>query len=245
MGGAGAIEPITPGPPRRVRIPVMRQRWLHVALLHWETDPGAARARLPTGVDLDLFDGRAYVGLVALTMDVALPGGLPVPFLGPFPELNVRLYTVDRHGRRGITFCSMDAGRMLPAVAGRWAYGLPYRWADATATRRGQTVTYDLRRRWPGSDHPRCRLTVRVGDRLARPSPLEEFLSARWVLHWAAAGQSWWCPVDHPPWGLHTASLESLDDQLVAAAGLPVSGGPVTVLWSPGTRSKLGLPRRG
>jgi hypothetical protein len=65
------------------------------------------------------------------------------------------------------------------------------------------------------------------------------------VLHWAAAGQSWWCPVDHPPWGLHTASLESLDDQLVAAAGLPVSGGPVTVLWSPGTRSKLGLPRRG
>jgi uncharacterized protein YqjF (DUF2071 family) len=242
MGGQVATEPITPDPPRRVRVPLLRQSWLDVVFLHWETDPVTARDRLPAGVDLDLFDGRAYVGLVALTMDVAL-GGAPLPFVDSFPELNVRLYTVDRHGRRGIAFCSMDAGRLLPAVAGRWGYGLPYRRADAAVSRRGPTVSYDLRRRWPGEDHPRSRFTVRVGDRLDRPGPLEDFLTARWVLHWSAARRSWWCPVDHPRWALHRATLESLDDQLVDDAGLPVSGGPVSVLYSPGTRSRIGAPR--
>jgi hypothetical protein len=242
MDEPDATEPITPEPPRRVRVPLMGQRWHDVVFLHWETDPGAARDRLPPGVDLDLFDGRAYVGLVALTMDVALLGRVPLPYVGSFPELNVRLYTVDRQGRRGISFCSMDAGRRLPAVAGRWVYGLPYRWADATVRRHRETVSYDLRRRWPGQDHPGCRLTARVGGRIARPDALDDFLTARWVLHWAAMGRTWWCPVDHPRWALHTATVESLEDELVAAAGLPVSGGPVSVRYSPGTRARIGPP---
>jgi uncharacterized protein YqjF (DUF2071 family) len=242
MGEPQPAEPITPDPPRAVRVPVMRQLWRHVVLLHWETDPDVARSRLPAGVDLDLFDGKAYVGLVALTMQVELAGVLPLPFVGAFAELNVRLYTVDRQGRRGLSFVSMDAGHLLPAVAGRWAYGLPYRWAAATpARRRRETVTYDFRRR--SDDHPRCRLAVHVADRIARPSPMEEFVTARWVLHWTAARRVLWCPIEHPRWDLRTATVLSLEDELVTAAGLPLSGAPVSVLYSPGTRTRVGAPR--
>jgi uncharacterized protein YqjF (DUF2071 family) len=220
----------------------MRQRWRDVVFIHWETDPDAARAALPAGFGLDQHAGRTYVGLVALQIDVLL-GHHPVPYVGSFPELNVRLYSVDPTGRRGIAFCSMDAGRLLPAVAGRAGYRLPYTWADATVSRQGQAVAYRVERRWPGGRHPGCRFSVRVGGRIARPSPLETFLTARWALHWSAAGRPWWCAVDHPPWALHTAELESIDDDLVQAAGLPTPAGPVSVLWSPGTRAAIGRPR--
>ena len=51
-------------------------------------------------------------------------------------------------------------------------------------------------------------------------------------------------PNEHPPWPLHTATLEALDDGLVAAAGLPgiVDRPPDSVLWSPGVRTTFGLP---
>jgi uncharacterized protein YqjF (DUF2071 family) len=219
----------------------MRQRWNDIVFVHWETDPGVAQAKLPAGVELDRFSGQTYVGLVALRIDVA-PLGLSVPRVGSFIEVNVRLYSVDRTGRRGITFCSMDAGRLLPVFAGRAGLGLPYTWADADVRRVDGTISCQVRRRWPGAG-PGCRFTVRIGDRLARPGPLEHFLTARWALHWAARGRSWWCPVEHEPWELHAATLEKFDGELVAAAGLPLVNGPVGVLWSPGVRTRIGIPR--
>jgi hypothetical protein len=61
----------------------------------------------------DVLCGVTYVGLVAFRMHrvgwLWSPG---VPYLGSFPETNVRLYSVDAHGRRGVVFRSMDAGRL-------------------------------------------------------------------------------------------------------------------------------------
>jgi uncharacterized protein YqjF (DUF2071 family) len=221
----------------------MMQRWTDVVFVHWETDPDAARVRLPAGVDLDRFSGRTFVGLVALRIDVALLGR-PVPRVGSFAEVNVRLYSVDRAGRRGVTFCSMDAGRLAPAVAGRVGLGLPYAWADADLRREGDVASGRVRRRWPGTGSPSSRFTVRIGERVARPGPLEHFLTARWALHWAALGRTWWCPVEHEPWVLHTATMDEIDDELVAAAGLPLAGRPLGVLWSPGARTRIDIPRQ-
>ena len=238
------VEAITASPRRPVRIPVMRQLWADAVFIHWETEPVAARAWLPPGVDLDRHAGRAYVGLVGLRIEVALFGLVPVPFLGSFTEVNVRLYSVDRQGRRGIVFCSLDAGRLLPAIVGRAGLGLPYSWAEAASDRHGQTVTYRVARRWPGAAHPKSSFVVRIGDRLPRPSPLEAFLTTRWTMHWSAVGLTWWSAAEHQPWELHSAELESVDDELVQAAGLSsCSTGPVSVLWSRGVRALIGPPR--
>jgi uncharacterized protein len=237
-------EPITAAAPRSVPLPVMRQSWSNVVFVHWETDPAAARAWLPDGVELDVWRGRAFAGLVGLEMNVAAFGLLPVPYLGSFPEVNVRVYSVDRHGRRGTVFCSMDAGRFVPALMGRVGYRLPYSWAAAQVMREGPHVTYRIARRWPGPAKPSTRLTVRVGSRISRPSALEQFLTARWKLHWAVAGRTCWSAVEHQPWPLYRADLDGIDDQLLSAAGLATpTSDPVSVLWSPGVRASIGPPR--
>lgn len=236
-----APEPVTPFPPRGVRLPVLRQHWTDAVFLHWEIDPAAARPHLPPGTDVDVVDGRTYVGLVGITMRVAGPIGPALPWVGRFVQVNVRLYTVDAAGRRGVAFRSLDAPRLLPAAAGRCAWGLPYVWCRGGGGRRGDVVTYAVRRR--GAVGTGTRFAVRVGERV-EPTALVHWLTARWALHWAAWGRTWWEPLAHDPWVLHRAEVVHLEDSLVAAAGLPPPAGPpVSVRYAAAARSAVGIPR--
>lgn len=95
--------------------PLMTQSWLDLAFLHWAADPADVAPLLPDGTVPDTLDGVTYVGLVAFRMHrigwFRLPG---IPYLGTFPETNVRLYSRDAHGRRGVVFRSLDASRLIP-----------------------------------------------------------------------------------------------------------------------------------
>ena len=107
-----AADPIDRVSPtlRPRRWSVMRHRWAHLLFLHWAVPPEQLRPLLPPGLDLDTFEGRAYVGLVPFTMTGVRPVLLPpLPLLSSFHETNVRTY-VHRRGRDpGVWFFSLDA----------------------------------------------------------------------------------------------------------------------------------------
>jgi hypothetical protein len=111
--------------------------------------------------------------------------------------------------------------------------------------RDGDVISYASRRHWPGPG-ARLRLAIRIGERLARPSDLERFLTARWGLHAAwYGGRLRYLPNQHPRWPLHRAALLHLEEDLIGAAGLPPpAAGPVSVLYSPGVPVRIGLPQR-
>lgn len=236
------IEPITPAAPQ-VRLATMRQDWSDVIFLHWEVAPDDAAQYLPDDLEPDLLAGRTYVGLIGLGIRVALLDAVRVPYFGVFPEINVRLYSVDRHGRRGIVFRSLDAGRLAPTAVARGAYRLPYMWWAGERTRMQNKVTYAGRRLWPAGG-PKTRFAVRVGEPLSEPSELDHFLTARWTLHWSWLGRTVWCPAADEPWPLHKAELVECADELVTAAGLPAPiGPPASVLFAPGVSARIGVPR--
>jgi len=244
------VEPITADPARPARA-VLAMSLADVAFLHWPADPGLVAALLPSGTRPDLFAGASYVGLIALQMRrVGLPGLPPVPYLGTFPQVNVRLYAVGPDGQRGVVFRSLDAARLAPALAGRIGFGLPYRWARVAMRRRGDVLTCESSRRWPGPA-ARLRLRLRIGDNLAEPSALEHFLTARWGLLAARrGGRVAYLPNEHPRWPLRRAEVLELAQDLLPAAGLAAGalaaggGEPASVLYSPGVRMRSGLPQR-
>ena len=169
--------------------------------------------------------------------------GPAVPRLGTFAETNVRLYSVDETGRRGVVFLSLEAARLAVALGARLTFGLPYTWARMRVHRDAGLVTYQSRRRWPGPRGAGGRIVVRPGVAIDT-DPLAAFLTARWGLHTRWLGRTLYVPNHHEPWPLHAAELVHLDDSLVAAAGLPGLTGrpPDSVLWSPGVRTVFGLP---
>jgi hypothetical protein len=182
--------------------------------------------------------------------DVAAAVGPPVPVVGRFPETNVRLYSVGPDGRRGVVFRSLDATRLLPVLVARLGFGLPYVWSRTRVTATGPTTEpgteleyRTIRRRRPrGPEAIRSVVRVRVGPEVA-PDELDEFLTARWGYHEAVRGRTVFAPVHHGPWPVHDAELLELDDELVAAAGLPVPTGAPRVRCSPGVDVVVGRPR--
>ena len=239
------IEPLTETAPHPVRRPVFTQSWRDLTMLHWPIDPALVAPLLPVGTVPDVLDGVTYVGLVPFVMaGVRILGTPPLPHLSGFPETNVRLYAVDPgSGRRGVVFRSLEAARLLPVLAARASYRLPYLWARMSVRHGPETVAYETCRRWPGPRGAGGRVRVRIGEAVPADE-LALFLTARWGLFstWYG-GRTAYAPVDHPPWPLHRAELLDLSDDLVARAGLPQPEGAPHVLWSPGVRVRIGRPR--
>lgn len=241
-----APEPVTPDAPGFRGPVLMNQDWRDLTYLHWAVDPDRVAPLLPRGVRPDVLDGRTYVGLVPFRMVDAAPGRLPgVPWLGSFLETNVRLYSVDGTGRRGVVFLSLDCDRLVVALGARLVFGVPYRWArmshEAREVAGGHEHEYAarLRRRGPVTA---SRVVVRVGGR-REPTELDHFVSARWGLHTRSLGRLRYVPNRHERWPLHDAELVALDDALLGSVGLGelAARPPDHVAFSPGVHTEFGL----
>jgi uncharacterized protein YqjF (DUF2071 family) len=237
-------EPVTVEPPRPVRRSLLVQQWRDLTFLHWAAAPDVVRPFLPVGTEPDTVDGVTYIGLIAFRMvGLGLFNGPGLPYLGTFCETNVRLYSVDAEGRRGVVFLSLEAARLVPVLVAQASLRLPYKWASMRIERDGDTLTYTSRRRTRRA--PCSTITVRTADPIVEPSTVEHFVTARWGLHVRAYGRTLYMPNVHPAWPLHRAELVHLDDDLVMASGLPAQlRPPDSVLYSPGVHVHFGAPTR-
>lgn len=231
-------ESIEKWPPTHRR-PLMRMTWRSLSLIHWRVDPAIITPHLPAGLTLDTFDGTGWLGLVPFTMTDVSPRyvpRLPIRGLTDFHECNVRTYvTPTDGGPRGVWFFSLDAASRMAVSMARRFFHLPYFNARISLVERDGTITYGVDRLDPSpgnspghsSGHPlgtlRCAWTVDRSSQIdAPPGSLEHFLTERYVLFSAnRAGRVFLGRVDHVPWTLRPAVLESLDESLIAADGLP------------------------
>jgi len=222
---------------------MMNQSWRDLTFLHWAVDPDEVAHRMPPGVRPDTLDGVTYVGLVPFRMVGAGIGRGPgVPWLGSFLETNVRLYSVDDTGRRGIVFLSLDADRAAVVVGARAAFGLPYRWARMRYRAGGDVHSYDACLHRPGR-RTRSHVVVRAAAR-RQSTELDDFVSARWGLHVRWWGRTLYVPNRHEAWPVHDAEVLELEDGLMASVGLPdlAARPPDHVAFSPGVRTEFGFP---
>ena len=229
---------------------ILSQRWSDVVFVHWRVDAALVAAHMPPGCVPDEHDGSSWVGLIAFHMSRStFLGGPPVPWLGDFPEVNVRLYAVDALGRRSVVFASLDASRLIPVLAAQVAFGLPYRWASMRHGRRGDLVAYRTRRHAApaAASHLVVRTTSSAeADAALVDDPLATFLTGRWAFHERHMGRTILCRNEHEPWPLQHARLEHLDDGLLAAAGFPgiAEHPPESVLFAPSVATRFGMPHR-
>lgn len=240
------VEPASPvAPPLRGPV-IMNQDWRDLTFVHWAVAPERVAHLMPEGVRPDTVGGSTYVGLIPFRMvDAGIARGPGVPWLGTFLETNVRLYSVDRTGRRGIVFLALDADRAAVVAGARLSFGLPYRWARMRHRREtttdGERHTYTSRLRRPWRSGP-GRIVVHAGAR-REPSELDVFLSARWGLHTRRLGRTLYVPNTHEPWPVHDAEVEHLAADLSPWGLGDLTGRrPDHVAFSPGVHTVFGPP---
>ena len=207
----------------------MSMRWCDLLFAHWRANAEVLRRWLPAGLELDLFEGRAYVGVVPFRMEGVTPRGLPeIPGLHAFPELNLRTY-VTAGGRPGVWFFSLDAGQKLAVRVARGLFHLPYFDARMEVERIGDEVKYSsVRTRggaaFEGSYEPTGPIYR------STPGTLESWLTERYCLYAAdKAGRVYRGDIQHEPWPLQRAEAEIRSNTLGLRWKIAMDGQPETL----------------
>ena len=235
--------------------------WHELLFLHWRVPAPALQAQLPRGVELETFDGSAWLGVVPFRMVDTRFRWLPrLPTAYTFPELNLRSY-VRVGDRSGVWFWSLDAASRLVVEGARLGFGLPYLRARMQCERIGDEVRYRSER----TDR-RGPLATFVGRwRPAGPfepavvGSLEHWLCERYCLFAQRRGRLVIGEIAHPPWRLAKAEVHLDVCDMVRLVGVTLDEAPVSALaaaplevvaWSPrvvgvaATATSCRTPRR-
>jgi uncharacterized protein YqjF (DUF2071 family) len=198
---------------------VMGQTWDELLFAHWRAPADALRLHLPEGLELDLFEDEAWIGVTPFRVTGLRARGLPpLPLISSFLEVNTRTY-VTAGGKPGIWFFSLDAESDLAVAAARRAYKLPYVRAEMRAEWRDGRLEYESRRR--RGERAALRVAYRpIGDVVdADPSSLAHFLTERYCLYAEDAGRLKRAEIHHEPWPLQPAEAE-IDENTMPPSGI-------------------------
>ena len=193
-------------------LPLLHQNWHHLLFLHWEVPPSELQALLPPGLDLDTFEGKAYVGLIPFTIS-------QWPF--SFHEVNVRTYVHRKGADPGVWFFSLDASSSIAVAAARAAYKLPYFNAEIDFAdfafhsrrddRRGQ-MPANCRVRYEPAEGPITHVAL---------GTIDHFLVERYILYAMDDDHTLYrARVEHQPYPIQRVNVLDLDETLVWAAGI-------------------------
>jgi uncharacterized protein YqjF (DUF2071 family) len=190
------MEPYPASPPDPVARPWVLQRWETLNFVPYRYEPSVVQAVLPDGLEVDTFEGSAWVALVPFRMVKVRPPGLPaVPWLNTFPETNLRTYVRGPDGGRGVYFSSLEINRILGVAVARPLFGVPYTWAGMSLDTRRDRIVYRSHRRWPAPRGARSHVEVEPGAPVD-PDPLLSFLTNRWRTY-----TLFWGRIVHAPGG--------------------------------------------
>ena len=201
----------------------MTQSWHDLLFAHWPVGADALTSRIPPGLELDLVEGQAWLGIVPFHMTNVAPRGVPaLPWVSAFAELNVRTY-VRVGSKPGVYFFSLDASNPLAVVAARTIFNLPYYAASMDVTNERETVRYASRRE--SADGVKADFTASyraVGPAfIAQPGTLDYFLTERYCLYTGNdAFERRRLEIHHPPWTLQAAEATIEHNTMAEAAGI-------------------------
>lgn len=207
----------------------MEQTWHDLLFAHWPVGAAMMRGLVPEALDLDLFDGNAWIGVVPFRMSgIRLRGLPPVPGASAFPEINLRTYVTHRD-RPGVFFFSLDATNPVAVWTARRFFRLPYYRARMSCRSEGEGVAYESVRTHRGFPAVgfRGRYAPVGPAREASPGSLERWLTERYCLYTeAAAGSPAIGEILHDPWPLQPAEAHIERNDLAAPLGLTLPDPP-------------------
>jgi uncharacterized protein YqjF (DUF2071 family) len=216
-----------------------RQSWRDLLFAHWPIEAARLRPLVPEGLAIQEFDGVAWIAVVPFRMTGVMRRYLPdLPWISAFPELNVRTY-VERDGRPGVWFLSLDATNPLAVWAARRFFHLPYFRATMSLRSGAAEILYRSERAGARFEAA-CQPVSEVYH--AQAGSLEHWLTERYCLYARdGSGALWRNDVHHPPWPLQKAEARFKENTMAESHGLELKGAPAllhfarridVVVWS-------------
>lgn len=208
---------------------VMAQTWEHLVFAHWPLAPAELRRLVPSGLDLDTFDGSAWLAVTPFRVRQLRVRGLPaIPGISDFREINVRTYvTVD--DKPGVFFFSLDATSVLGVQGARLWYRLPYFLASATLDARNGWLRFSSRRIARAAPQARFTIEYRPAGPVqhADRESLAWWLTERYCLYTVTGdGVIERAEIHHAPWPLQPAEADIREHTMAEPLGIGLGDRP-------------------
>lgn len=201
----------------------MFQRWHELLFAHWPVPVDALRPHIPNALQIDTFDGQAWIGVVPFRMSHIHPRGLPAfPWISFFPELNVRTYVTDGT-KSGVWFFSLEAGNPAAVSIARSQFHLPYFNARMVCDGQPDGVRYRSTRKHQGAPPAAFEARYRPTDDVYQSArgTLEGWLTERYCLYTTDRQRRLYRgEIHHQPWPLQPAEAEIAVNTMASAAGI-------------------------
>jgi uncharacterized protein YqjF (DUF2071 family) len=198
-------------------------RWHDLLFAHWRIRPERLRSLIPAALEIDTFDGWAWIGIVPFHMTGIRLRRMPEFCSLAFPELNVRTYVRRRQRdgseKGGVWFLSLDAAsRFGVCVAKNW-YRLPYHLAEIDIGCDSDGYHFQNRRRSAPAKSGELEIRYRpiAGARPALSGTLEHWLVERYALFaQRRSGRIACADIYHEPWQIQPAEAEISRNTMLA-----------------------------
>ena len=180
------------------------QEWNNALFLDYQVDLNELKKFVPKELEIDLFDGKPWVSIVAFTMEKIRPKNLPhFPPISDFDEINIRTY-VRSNNKSGVYFLSIEGGKSLSRKVAKCISQLPYRFSKIDRTNKqyhSQNAVFN----------DRLNIEFTIGNELTKKTELDIWLTERYALFQDTEKSINEFEIHHLEWSLNEIKLDHLD----------------------------------
>lgn len=183
------------------------QEWNDALFLHYLVPEKLLNPLIPKGLELDLFEGKAWVSVVAFRMENIRPRGLPaISLVSTFFEINVRTY-VSKGKKSGVYFLNIEAQKALSAFISRQLSGLPYEKSRITSSGINNIRVFDSLN---FSKDFSLEAHFEIGRKKYFKTTLDVWLTERYSLYLEQKGKLYRYEIHHAEWEITEVFLKRL-----------------------------------
>tara|TARA_R110002124_G_scaffold155797_2_gene323042 strand:+ start:272 stop:1015 length:744 start_codon:yes stop_codon:yes gene_type:complete len=180
------------------------QEWNNTIFLHYQVDLTELKKFVPQELEIDIFNGKPWVSVVAFTMEKMRPKNLPhFPPISDFDEINIRTY-VKSNNKTGVYFLSIEGGKSLSCKVAKAISELPYRFSKIDRTDKqykSQNAVFN----------DSLEIDFTIGKEQSETTQLDKWLSERYALFQDTDESINEFEIHHLEWPLNEIELQNLN----------------------------------
>lgn len=180
------------------------QEWNNVIFLHYKVDLAELKKLVPKELEIDLFDGKPWISVVAFTMEKIRSKNLPsFSPISDFDEINIRTY-IKSNNKTGVYFLSIEGGKSLSCKIAKVISELPYRYS-----RIKRTNQIYLSKNSEFND--KLNIEFKIGKELNEKTELDKWLTERYALFQDTNDSINEFEIHHLEWPINEINIQKLE----------------------------------
>lgn len=202
----------------------MKQVWHNLLFAHWPIEVNQIKPFIPPPLEIDTYNGQAWIGVVPFYMSgIRLRNMPPISLTSSVSEINVRTY-VTINNKPGVLFLSLDAANLIAVKVARLFYHLPYYYAEISIKKEKNVVHYNSNRLKSDKTFEFIGKYMPTSPKFnAMKGTLEYWLTERYCLYTSHRNRLYRCDILHEPWDLQHAEGEIFTNTMIDIDGLDIS----------------------